>query len=164
MADPARPSLAMEGRWNLGRMRFRDAALGIPMNYRLVVQPNEVCVTFNLDAPLTKQLLHARLVLQRLQSDMVELAPGSNYTGPALPTEEMLQPKTVKMLRVRRELFGQYLRDLDAKVAGAKRREMKLVLFGNADPGLDDKLKDTMKLAARMRDGGYKNLLVVIDS
>jgi hypothetical protein len=62
--------------------------------------------------------------------------------------------------RLQREQFPQYLRLLDGRRDGANYPDIAKCLLPRLGSGAIDRLKKQYKAAVRLRDGGYKDLLL----
>ena len=66
----------------------------------------------------------------------------------------------IKPPRIQRQQFPQYLRLLDARSDGASYGEIAKLLLPRRPSGAIERLKKQYKAAVRLRDGGYKDLLL----
>jgi hypothetical protein len=97
-----------------------------------------VALAFNLARPLKEQFEQARIALVSLQQQF-------KRAGGVLETVATMAPQWMLALRV-----------LDAEQAGAAPAQMNVAL------GLDEAgLTDVLALAHRLRDGGYRHILLL---
>jgi hypothetical protein len=100
---------------------------------------SKAVLEFDLSAPIAPQIARAAKWLQNKQSA---------YEGPKR-----------KEGRSRVDLYPTYLRVLHALKAGANKEEM-LQVFSLEQPNIDDKsIRNWMKEAKRLRDGGYRAIV-----